>query len=308
MREDAAKADFVAGTGRSGTTLLHDMIGAHPSVYAVPGESKFIVEGDGLNALIPALTGRYSVTASDLALLRFMVLMGLDLPAATQTEGTEFGRALAERIGPQFFHPPLQRYIAALTDFNFGFGPDVIASPYPKHFEDRRTLIRLSHDLVADMFGGAAQAAGKRIWCEKTPSNLIAIDLLWEMFPKAAIIHIKRDPRGVLHSLMQQDWAPHDLAQATSFLRHIYIRWKRLKPRLGLPDPRYLEIKLEDLCAAPEQVMAQVAGVIGIAPAFRLSGTKAAMADRWKTEMSAADRAYCETKLADIFDLMGYDR
>jgi len=55
---------FIAGTGRCGTTLLHSILGTHPEAFKIPFESKFIVEADGLNALIPSLHSRFSITAS----------------------------------------------------------------------------------------------------------------------------------------------------------------------------------------------------------------------------------------------------
>lgn len=303
---DHQKKVFICGTGRSGTSLLHDMVSAHPQIHGLRGETKFIVEGDGLAALIPALTDRYSITAADLALLRFMALMGLDVPATQFQDGPDFARDLAARIGERFFVPALQSYVEALIDFNVTTAADPTGSPYPKHFEDPGTLIALTRAFIDAMFGAACDAAGKSVWCEKTPSSLVAIDLLWQLFPEARMLHIKRDPRGVLHSLMQQAWAPQDLRQATALLRHIYIRWLRLKPRLALPDPRYLEIKLEDLCADPDLVMGQVARTIGIPPEFRVTGTRIAMVDRWKVEMPGPHRAYAEAELEDIFDLMGY--
>jgi hypothetical protein len=291
---------FVAGTGRSGTTLLHDLIANHENVFALPEESKFIVEGDGPSSLIPALTDGYSVTSSDLALLRFMVMMGQDIPGFGGKDDSRFGRHLRTLFGPAAHDAAMAAYVSALTDFEFaGF-------PFPRHFEDRAELIRLTRTLIRDLFEPAARAAGKSAWLEKTPSNLIAIDFLWELFPEARILHIKRDPRGVLHSLMQQDWAPQDIVPATSFLRHIYWRWARLQPRLNLPDPRFMELKLEDLCAEPEQTLDRVAAFLDLESDFPVHKIDAKMADRWQREMPADHRRHAETRLADMFDLMGY--
>jgi hypothetical protein len=33
----------------------------------------------------------------------------------------------------------------------------------------------------AGLFGAAAEAAGKRIWCEKTPFNLLSVSFLLEL-------------------------------------------------------------------------------------------------------------------------------
>lgn len=296
---------FIGGTGRSGTSLLAGIVASHPQVQGLGVESKFIVEGDGIAALIPALTDRYSVSSSDLALFRFMAMTGLSEDMTPLAEASE-AQDLARRIGPETWWPALTRFVTALTVEGMTTPTSPQPFLFPRHFEDRAELVALTRRFLCEVFGTRCLAAGKSMWSEKTPANLIELDLLWEIFPEARFLHITRDPRGVLHSLMQQDWAPQGLSQATGFLRAIYVRWLRLRPRLGLPDPRYLEIRLEDLCARPDAVLAQVAATLGLPDAFTRRQVDAAQANRWQSEMPAAHRAYCERELADIFPAMGY--
>lgn len=291
---------FIAGTGRSGTTLLHRIIGTHPSVYQVPWESKFIVEGDGLNALIPRLCDEFSISASDLALLRFMETMGVPAQPLTQ-DSSELDLRYADHIGAENYYPAVKDYLRAISD------GDVLDAPYPKRFDHRGELITLTRAFIARLFGEAAIKSQKRFWVEKTPSNIIALDFLWELFPEAAVINIKRDPRGVLWSFMEQPWWPNELERAATLLEHIYWRWARLKSRLNLTSLRYREIKLEDLASRPAESLAKVAETTGLTPEFSWTGLDLGMVDRWKSEMPAAHQRYCETRLAPYFALMGYD-
>jgi hypothetical protein len=291
---------FVAGTGRSGTSVLHYLLGHHPDAYLVPFESKFIVEGDGLNALIPSLTDNFSVNASDLAFIRFIEMMDGELPGVV-TAAPEQNMHYAERIGSEYYFPPLIEYLESLTDFRLN------GWPFPRHFEDRGELIALTRRLVARMFGAPALAARKAFWVEKTPTNIIAMDLLWEIFPEAVIVHIKRDPRGVLHSFMEQEWSPREIEPATRYLAHIYWRWMKLKSRLDVAGRRYLEIKLEDLRDNPALTMEGVANVAGISPDFRLQDVRQEPIDRWKSEMQPEHRRHCEHELSQYFELMGYE-
>ena len=71
MREPTPGPIFVGGTGRSGTSVLKQLIGTHPAVFAAPNEAKFLVEPDGLIDLVDALSTHWSPWKSERALARF---------------------------------------------------------------------------------------------------------------------------------------------------------------------------------------------------------------------------------------------
>ena len=61
---------FVAGTGRSGTSRIADIIGEHPLIHRIPMETKFLIDPGGLRDLADALTDRYDPTVGEDALHR----------------------------------------------------------------------------------------------------------------------------------------------------------------------------------------------------------------------------------------------
>src|SRR5262249_48871251 len=156
--------------------------------------------------------------------------------------------------------------------------------------EKREELIALSRRFVSTMFGVPTLAAAKKFWVEKTPANLIAMDLIWELFPEATIIHIKRDPRGVFFSFTQQDWLPQGMQQSARFLGHIYWRWMNAKRELDFEGKRYIELRLEDLVHQPREALSSIAKVAGITDAFSTANMKPPLVDRWRTEMPLADQ------------------
>jgi hypothetical protein len=290
---------FIAGTGRSGTTIVHNIIGRHPAAFLVPFESKFVVEGDGLRALVERLTDPIPFSTSDLALNRFIEWTG----AVRETDNERVDRLrYFDRIGADNYFPPWRAYIDALVAFQGG--PDYCL---PRTFDDRGELIALSRTLVATMFGRPASAAGKRFWIEKTPFNLLAMDFLWELFPEAAIIHVKRDPRAVAASYMAQEWLPGDRGQRGELLRQIYACWSRLKPRLGLEHRRYLEIAVEDLLDRPTATLDAVASLLGVDNRFPAQLLDRARLDRSRELTAAETNAWAERELRPYFELMGYD-
>ena len=63
------KRIFIAGLGRSGTTITLSALYHHHQVLAFPVETKFLVEEDGFSALISAMTSDFSVAGAGLVTL-----------------------------------------------------------------------------------------------------------------------------------------------------------------------------------------------------------------------------------------------
>ena len=53
-----------------------------------------------------------------------------------------------------------------------------------------------------------AQAHGKSRYGEKTPQHALFTETLCQWYPGASVIHLLRDPRDVVASLMRMPWAP----------------------------------------------------------------------------------------------------
>lgn len=79
---------FVAGTGRSGTTRLSQVLGEHPEVSTLQHESRFLVDPGGLEDLVRALTSAYTPYHADDALTRLEQLLTRRL---TGLEESAFG-------------------------------------------------------------------------------------------------------------------------------------------------------------------------------------------------------------------------
>ncbi|HUA55507.1 MAG TPA: sulfotransferase [Candidatus Sulfotelmatobacter sp.] len=313
---------FIAGTGRSGTSMLHGVLGSHPSVYMVPYESKFIVEADGLEELVSYLTDRFSITHAERALYRFDRLMRSALTGEEPLAIKNWRFDVL--IGQDIYYASVNSFIKSLIDYEYEEAvpcdaystafqthwpsqPLSVRRVLPKMFEQRADAIALGRQFVDGMFGAATLRARKTYWCEKTPSNLLSMAFLWELFPDAVIIHIKRDPRGVFHSLMQQDWAPRSAEATAALLRSLYVRWERFKKSFDFTGRRYLELKIEDLVRDPEPALSAITTLAKL-PTWsidpRILSTEAP--DNWRAKMPPAAREVCENALGRFFPLMGY--
>ena len=111
------------------------------------------------------------------------------------------------------------------------------------------------------------------------------MDFIWELFPEATIIHIKRDPRGVLFLFLQQEWMPQELRNTTNFQAIFTGGGCSLNLGSSSESRRYIEIKLENLCRYPHETMSTIANLPDISNDFDFRTLDPVAIDRWRTEI-----------------------
>jgi len=186
-----------------------------------------------------------------------------------------------------------------------------------------------------DAFADRVKAeAGKERWAEKTPQNIRNLDWIMERFPRASVVHIIRDGRDVVCSMRQHpDWRWVDDGWQKELVPRSmgsYARRWLADTATGMgwrDDPRYVEVRYEDLVADPEAVMRAICGGVG-APADTdwlaalarrdESGDQDGQPDyegavsgasvgRWREDLSAAERVEVERLCGPRLRELGYE-
>jgi Sulfotransferase family len=88
---------------------------------------------------------------------------------------------------------------------------------------------------------------GRERLAERTPLHALHTGLIRDIYPDGRIVHIIRDGRDVVRSLLAQQWGPRNVAEAAQ-------EWRSAieAARAGAGDSgRYLEVRYEDLHADP---------------------------------------------------------
>jgi tetratricopeptide (TPR) repeat protein len=184
---------FVVGMPRSGTTLVEQILAAHPRVFGA-GERRFAAAGLGL---LPALLGR-SADPLD-------CLGDLTSQAARHSAEWHLGR-------------------------------------------------------LAQLDGGRAERV-----VDKMPDNYALLGWIVTLFPRARLIHVRRDPRDVALSCWMTNFAEirwaNDLAHIAARIR----QYQRLMAhwRAVLPAP-VLELDYEKLVADPERLGRRLLEWVGL--------------------------------------------
>ncbi len=289
---------FVVGTGRSGTTRLAQVLGTHPQVFAWPFETRFLVDPDGLRDLVYFLHESHDYFRANAAVHRFEELMLQSIH-----------RPMTSVVEESWYCAHVRQFVSQLvqTTFDEAVGERVFVRYVCRYFADRGELIGLIREFVDELFSRPALAAGKTFWCEKTPLTMLALPFLWEVFPEARVVHIKRDPRGVAESLLRQPWAPETLPGVLDFLEPIYRRWAQIKTQCPVDqDPRYQEVALEDLAADPQRRLNELCQWLGL-PAAQWQGSfDPRRVHGWQERLSPQQIRLCEQRLRPYFELMGY--
>jgi hypothetical protein len=202
---------FVGGTGRSGTTILARLIGSHSRYAFIPSEVRIHAEAQGLPAFVK---GNLDASGVEALIERYWSYE-LDHPRGGS-------RGLSSLVSREQLDDAVRRFL-------------------PRAAENPKAAARM---LVHDLLDPIAERAGKPSWVEMTPINIMQGALLSSLFPDARFLHIMRDGRDTVCSLVARDWLP-SVEEA--------IEWwgpRRTKTLLGaasIPADRVHTLTLEDL-------------------------------------------------------------
>jgi hypothetical protein len=244
------KRIFIGGLGRSGTTILLHAMYCHGDIYAVPIETKFLVEEDGFDDLIAALTTRFTPTGAATALARFRHLMYRQVTGLVSSKFRE-----QEHLPSDVF----QDYEQALEDFMGGLSDAALYHP------DRTVLLDLTRRFIASLFDTETIRSDKLVWAEKTPSNYWRLEFLRELWPDCYFVHAVRDPRDVFMSLMHRKWLPENVGHSLNiFATQVQALLEHRRRRVD--DPRFIEVRLEDLVSEPARTLCRLADSLALEP------------------------------------------
>lgn len=172
------------------------------------------------------------------------------------------------------------------------------------------------------------QATGKRNWGQKTPRFVRHLELILTHFPYSRFIHLIRDPRAVVSSLMQSD-----VHRSNSY--HASLRW-RMDVGHGLDfeerHPDYmLRIHYEELVRDVEKTLKRILSFLNLPYDASLkepgepgraeytrfyknihanidSLPSDQFIDKWKTNLSSRDVEVVERINGEMMVGLGYER
>jgi hypothetical protein len=182
---------------------------------------------------------------------------------------------------------------------------------------------------ILDLYALYAAEHGKPRAGDKTPQHVLSVEQLARAFPGARILHIVRDGRNVVPSLVGMHFGPDHFGAAALFWRDRVTRGRAGGERVG--PSRYREIRYEDLVAAPEPTLRGVCEFFelpfdpamleyhtradelldGLRFTHHVQGIRRPPASEgrdWRSTMPDHDVQLFEALAGDALDAFGYER
>jgi len=289
---------FVGGTGRSGTTVVGDLLGFHDQIRtSVPIEIKFLANKSGLLQLV---FGRdTSETQKKIALL--------DL--RTRRRRWISKREKFKKIQAEFLDRIWNTWwdIDAPPPHGRGLQSGISKAQFEKLLSTLFLELRINRVWAARRFmrkfiSSQEGHKGQKYWVETTPLNIAQAERILKLFPNALFINMVRDPRDVIASLLTKNWGP------TTPLEGIEWIEKRLNDAHNvlceIPAKQQITIALEDLAINNREQMYQsllIFLALKDSPAMRAFfesklTPESATSGRWKSEIATPEflAAYAE--------------
>lgn len=258
-------------------------------------------------------------------------------------------------------------------------GNMLAAHPEVAYWEEPRTIwsqghawrdddALTEHDLtpliarkIDDRFAGFLSQSGRSRFCEKTPNNCLRLRFVHALYPDAKVIHLIRDGRAVVASMLGMLGKPPDAGRMRERLREtpwrdlpalvpVFFRdtigrltrggrksfWGPRPPgwrnwldlpeaarlarqwctlvdsaRDGLilfPASNQLEIRYEDLIAQPEEWLIRVLSVTGLSESakFLAQSSSVRKTDDWTRQLSEEDLKLIKNEAGRLIEELGY--
>lgn len=238
---------FIGGAGRSGTTLVVDMLGLHPRLSPVY-ETDFVLQ------LARLLFGSPRPAGAQLhaEVLRCMEEWSRPLPL----------RPHNKRPHERYFHGPhyilfdrpfaLERTRELLNAIGRAGGPPAPAA--------ETAALPAFRSFVLALFDEHARRDRKPHWINKTPGYVQYLPLLRALFPAMRFIHCVRDGRDVACSVVTRPWGPSNYPDAADW----WVKTVRQGVEFETNYPgQCLVVRFEDLVREPARQLSRMLTWLG---------------------------------------------
>jgi len=285
--KQSTKLIFSGGTGRSGTTIIGKLLGRHPEVrLSQPVEIKFLAANAGL---IDLTFGRRDfIELKKRKSWSYRLLSRV--PGFTEWSlAQNFRRRLRHDWWDSGTVP------GKGVGLSSGVSVEIREEAYERFKRERRRDPRSAAlTFFWKMIESQSNNQGEPNWIDTSPPNIFNADRIHSLLPEARFIHMKRDGRNTIASVLKEHWGPSDPMAAIYWWKNRIIASHQALAKV--PEGQVIEIQLEELAQFDRESQYQrLLGFLELsdAPAMReyfdheVKGERV-VAARWQEELNEA--------------------
>ena len=315
---------FIGGVGRSGTTILSNILAQHDSIYTFPQELRFITDPDGLISLKGSLVDNWSSFHATKAIDRFIILMN---NLKSKYIGKYPNHSLSSFVGKDFYKLWLKKYYSQLIEYSepnaWAGQVNVFNKTIIKYLGNnsmtryclpnlfyckphtRENFQKLTREFMMEYFTEVCKKKSANFVVEHTPYNLIHFDFINHLLPEAKLIHIYRDPRDVICSYKTKDWGSKDIIKNATRINDVLSYWEELKPNLLIDN--YLEISFEKLMSDYENELKKICDFLKIpfSDSFLEIDVTKHNIGRWRTDLKENEKKIIDNQFYKLIEKYG---
>jgi len=197
---------FVGGTGRSGTTVIGDLLGNHSQIRtSTPIEIKFLTNRSGLVDVVFGYNQEIDKKSGKVSILNFRTYRKRKRKEKERFAKilVEFNKFIWEKWWDIDAPPPHGRgLVSGISKIDL----ENLLARLERELKINRKWAarRFMRAFISKQFDSGDEI----YWVETTPMNIPEANKLQELFPNALFINMVRDPRDVIASLLTKKWGP----------------------------------------------------------------------------------------------------
>jgi hypothetical protein len=231
---------FVGGTGRSGTTILGRMLNRHRNIrLSKPVEIKFLSGNAGLLDLV---FGR----REEVERRKQKYLIHRLLAKSPPLYQRRLEYLFKKRLHTSWWAP--EPGSGKGPGLSSGVSEEIRDEAFAKlRLELREDRAKAALEFFWIMVEKQINNQGERIWVDTSPPNIFNANRIVKLLPQAKFIHMRRDGRNTIASVISEPWGPDDPMKAIFWWKNRMIDSHRALS--SLPPESYLEVQLEEFAA-----------------------------------------------------------